>query len=239
MFSIPGRKIGSPPKADFFLGSPCLLTIFSRFFLLTTYLLVSIVLLRCKMSSQKDTKAEILDLAEELLLTRGFNGFSYGNISSVLKIKNAAVHYYFPAKADLGLAIIQRARERFAIWTQDKRMAGKPATEKLEAYFRSYLRFLEAGQQVCLGGALEADFKTLPSEMQVETQKFASDILVWMEGVIEEGLEKHIFSFPGEARDQAILILSSLQGALQMTRAVGSSCLLLAMAQIRRLTSRV
>jgi len=190
------------------------------------------------MSPEKDTKVEILDLAENLLLDRGFNGFSYANISSVLKIKNAAIHYYFPAKADLGVAIIQRTRERFANWTQNQRMAVKPPAEKLEAFFRSYLRFLEAGQQVCLGGALETDFKTLPPEMQVETQKFASDILVWMEGVLEDGREKNIFSFPGEARDQAILILSSLQGALQMTRAVGPSCLHLAMAQIRRLTSR-
>lgn len=187
------------------------------------------------MSAQKNTKVGILDLAENLLLDRGFNGFSYANISAVLKIKNAAVHYYFPAKADMGVAIIQRARERFASWTQNQRMAAKPPAEKLEAFFRQYLRFLEAGQQVCLGGALETDFKTLPPKMQVETQKFASDILFWMEGVLEEGREKQIFSFPGEARDQAILILSSLQGALQMARAVGSSCLHLAMSQIRRL----
>jgi AcrR family transcriptional regulator len=187
------------------------------------------------MSVQKDTKTEIIDLAEDLLLSRGFNGFSYANISSALKIKNAAIHYYFPAKADLGLAIIQRARERFANWAQNERMSGKSAKEKLEAFFRSYLRFLEAGQQVCLGGALETDFKTLPPEMQVQTKKFASDILAWMEGVLEEGREKRIFFYPGEAGDQAILVLSSLQGALQMTRAVGSSCLHLAMAQIRRL----
>jgi TetR/AcrR family transcriptional repressor of nem operon len=190
------------------------------------------------MGVPKDTKVEVLDLAEDLLLNRGFNGFSYANISSALKIKNAAIHYYFPAKADLGLAIIQRARERFASWTQDERMSGKSAKEKLEAFFRSYLKFLEAGQQVCLGGALETDFKTLPPEMQVQTQKFASDILVWMEGVLEEGRGKRIFFYPGEARDQALLILSSLQGALQMTRALGPSCLHLAMAQIRRLTSK-
>ncbi len=187
------------------------------------------------MAGQKDTKTEILDLAENLLLDRGFNGFSYANISSVLKIKNAAIHYYFPTKADLGAAVIHRARERIASWTQNQRMVARAPTEKLEAFFRSYLRFLEAGQQVCLGGALETDFKTLPPTMQVETQKFAADILVWMEDVLEEGRKKRVFSFPGEAKDQAILILSSLQGALQMTRAVGPSCLHLAMAQIRRL----
>ncbi len=117
-------------------------------------------------------------------------------------------------------------------------MVAKPPAEKLEAFFERYLKFLDAGQQVCLGGALETDFKTLPPPMQVETQKFASDILAWMEGVLNEGKKKYIFSFPGKAKDQAILILSSLQGALQMTRAVGSSCLHLAMAQIRRLLSK-
>ena len=190
------------------------------------------------MSAQKDTKVEILDLAENLLRDRGFNAFSYANISSVLKIKNAAIHYYFPSKADLGVAIIRRARERFAQWTQNQQMAAKPPTERLEAFFSRYLSFLEAEQQVCLGGALETDFKTLPSTMQVETQKFASDILAWMEGVLGEGKEKRIFAFPAKAKDQAILILSSLQGALQMTRAVGPSCLHLAIAQIRRLTSK-
>jgi TetR/AcrR family transcriptional regulator, transcriptional repressor for nem operon len=190
------------------------------------------------MPAQKDTKVEIIDLAENLLRDRGFNGFSYANISSALRIKNAAIHYYFPSKADLGVAIIQRARERFAKWSQDQRMAAEAPAERLEAFFRRYLGFLEAGQQVCLGGALETDFKTLPSTMQVETRKFVADILVWMEGVLGEGQKKHIFAFPGKAKDQAILILSSLQGALQMTRAVGPSCLHLAMAQIRRLTSK-
>jgi len=190
------------------------------------------------MANQKGTKTEILDLAENLLLDRGFNGFSYADISSALGVKNAAIHYYFPTKSDLGIAVIQRAKERFTEWTRAERMAARSAAEKLEAFFRLYLKFMEAGQQVCLGGALETDFKTLPAEMQVETRKFASTFLVWMEGVLEEGKEKRLFSFPGEAKDQAIVILSSLQGALQMTRAAGPSCLHLAMAQIRRLVSK-
>lgn len=190
------------------------------------------------MSAPKDTKAEILDLAENFLRDRGFNGFSYANISSALKIKNAAVHYYFPGKADLGMAIIRRARGRFAAWAQEQMIVSKTPAERLEAFFRRYLHFLEAGQQVCLGGALETDFKTLPSAMQAETRKFASDILAWMEEVLAEGQKKRLFTFPGKAADQAILILSSLQGALQMTRAVGPSCLHSAMDQIRLLTGK-
>ena len=190
------------------------------------------------MGEPKETRVEILDLAENFLRDRGFNAFSYADISAALKIKNAAVHYHFPGKADLGVAVIQRARERFAGWAGDRRALSCTPPEKLEAFFRRYLRFLKDGQQVCLGGALQTDFKTLPAMMQIETKKFASDILAWLEQVLVEGQEKRVFSFPGKAKDQAILILSSLQGALQMTRAVGPSCLHSAMDQIWRLTGK-
>jgi TetR/AcrR family transcriptional regulator, transcriptional repressor for nem operon len=191
-----------------------------------------------KTTPEKDTKTEILDLAESLLLDRGFNAFSYAHISSAIKVKNAAVHYHFPTKADLGVAIIRRATERFIRWSGQERITSKSPPEKLDAFFRSYMRFLDAGQQVCLGGALETDFKTLPPEMQEETQKFTSAILAWMEKILKEGRQKQLFSFPGEARDQAILVLSCLQGALQMTRAEGPSCLHVAMAQIKRLIGK-
>ncbi|HSR12288.1 MAG TPA: TetR/AcrR family transcriptional regulator [Thermodesulfobacteriota bacterium] len=186
----------------------------------------------------KDTKTEILDLAEDLLLDKGFNAFSYAHISSALKIKNAAIHYHFPTKGELGAAVILRARDRFSKWTRDERMLSKSPDEKLEAFFRSYLRFLDAGQRVCLGGALETDFKTLPSNMQGETRKFVSAIVLWVGQVLKEGKETGVFSFPGKAGDQALVILSTLQGALQMTRAVGPSCLHSAMDQVRRLTGK-
>ena len=160
------------------------------------------------MGEPKETRVEILDLAENFLRDRGFNAFSYADISAALKIKNAAVHYHFPGKADLGMAVIQRARERFAGWAGDRRALSCTPSEKLEAFFRRYLRFLKDGQQVCLGGALQTDFKTLPAMMQIETKKFASDILAWLEQVLVEGQEKRVFSFPGKAKDQAILILS-------------------------------
>lgn len=147
------------------------------------------------MLAPKDTKVEILDLAENFLRDHGFNGFSYANISSAVHIKNAAVHYYFSSKADLGVAVIQRARERLFQWTQEQMVVSKTPAEKLEAFFRRYLNFLEAGQQVCLGGGLETDFKTLPSLMQVETQKFASDILAWMEEFLSKGKKSTFLPF--------------------------------------------
>ena len=54
------------------------------------------------------TSERILDIAERLVQTRGFNNFSYADIASELGITTASLHYHFPGKAELGQALITR-----------------------------------------------------------------------------------------------------------------------------------
>ncbi|MCB9111119.1 MAG: TetR/AcrR family transcriptional regulator [Anaerolineales bacterium] len=70
----------------------------------------------------ENSKRTILNLAESLLQDKGFNGFSYANIASELGVKNAAIHYHFPSKEDLGVAVIKRYRERFKLWINNARV---------------------------------------------------------------------------------------------------------------------
>ena len=60
-----------------------------------------------------DTRSRILDVAERLVQTRGFNGFSYADIAAELQISKASLHYHFPSKAELGEALIGRYAARF------------------------------------------------------------------------------------------------------------------------------
>ena len=84
----------------------------------------------------RDTREEILNCAEELLQRRGYNAFSYQHIAVQLGIRNAAIHYHFPAKEDLGVALVQRYRQRFRDWCEQ--MAAEPdAWTRLQAYFKT------------------------------------------------------------------------------------------------------
>ena len=56
------------------------------------------------MAATTDTPQRILDVAERLVQTRGFNGFSYADIADALKVTKASLHYHFRGKADLGAA---------------------------------------------------------------------------------------------------------------------------------------
>ena len=54
------------------------------------------------------TRSRILDVAEQLVQTRGFNGFSYADISAELGITKASLHYHFATKAEHGRTLVAR-----------------------------------------------------------------------------------------------------------------------------------
>jgi TetR/AcrR family transcriptional repressor of nem operon len=55
-----------------------------------------------------DTPQRILDVAEQLVQTRGFNGFSYADIAAAVGLTKATLHYHFATKAELGRRLIER-----------------------------------------------------------------------------------------------------------------------------------
>ncbi|MEL7005841.1 MAG: helix-turn-helix domain-containing protein, partial [Bacteroidota bacterium] len=50
------------------------------------------------------------------MLKRGYNAFSFSDISKPLGIKNAAIHYYYPTKEKLGIDILRKEQELFKNW---------------------------------------------------------------------------------------------------------------------------
>jgi len=56
---------------------------------------------------RSDTAEQILDLAETLIQTRGYSAFSYQDIADSLGIRKASIHYHFPSKTDLGIAVVE------------------------------------------------------------------------------------------------------------------------------------
>src|SRR5436305_10719560 len=84
------------------------------------------------------TAKRILDIAQRLVQTRGFNNFSYADIAGELGITKASLHYHFPGKAELGQALVARYGERFfeALARIDDDLPN--ARAKIEAYTGLY-----------------------------------------------------------------------------------------------------
>lgn len=169
---------------------------------------------------ETDTAGRILDSAERIVQTRGFNGFSYADIARELGVTKASLHYHFPTKAELGSALIARYAARFSI-ALDAIDAGElPARETLEAYAALYVRVLQ-GDRMCLCGILAAEHETLQQPMRDAITRFFDANLRWLTAVLERGLDDGSVAFDGRAADTAGLILSGLEGALLVARAYG------------------
>jgi TetR/AcrR family transcriptional repressor of nem operon len=163
------------------------------------------------------TATRILDVAERLVQTRGFNGFSYADIAAELQITKASLHYHYPGKAELGEALIVRYAARFgeALETIDRTIPH--AGDKLDAYVDLYADVLR-GQRLCLCGILAAEYQTLPEPMRAVVIAFFDDNEAWLARVIEEGTAAGTFAYDGAAADAAKMLLGGLEGAMLIAR---------------------
>ncbi len=167
-----------------------------------------------------DTATQILDVAERLAQSRGFNGFSYADVAAELHLTKAALHYHFAGKAELGEALIGRYSERFAAALEalDSSAYGAPA--KLEGYANLYLDVLRE-KRMCLCGMLAAEYQTLPQRMRDAVIHFFDANEAWLQRVVDQGQQDGTLYAAGSAKEIARAIVGGLEGAMLVARPYG------------------
>src|SRR5271165_3942584 len=125
------------------------------------------------------TAQRILDVAEQLVQSRGYNGFSYADIAGELGITKASLHYHFASKAELGEALIERYTARFTQALEGIDSTSPGAGAKLEAYVGLYTDVLR-GDRMCLCGMLAAEYETLPQPMRGSVIRFFDGNVAWL-----------------------------------------------------------
>ena len=169
-----------------------------------------------------DRKSQILEVASELLLERGFHAFSYRDLSDRLGITKASIHHHFPSKEALGGALVDRYRTMLTGFLDDIDSRVASPSARLDAYLEIPERVLVCGGQICPGGALQSCYCTLPASMQEKTRELLGVAKSWLAGVLEAGRADGTWTFQGDPADQALHWLATLQGALQVARVDGA-----------------
>src|SRR5437899_10352892 len=167
-----------------------------------------------------DTAQRILDVAERLVQTQGFNGFSYADIAAELGITKASLHYHFVTKAALGAAVITRYGAEFGRALEEIDQSAVDAREQLRRYAGLYADVLRQ-HRMCLCGMLAADYTTLPTGMRAGVKEFFDLNESWLARVFEEGRKHGVLRFRGPPLDSARLLLGSLEGAMLVARSYG------------------
>jgi len=169
------------------------------------------------------TTDQLLDVAQELAQTRGYNAFSYRDLAERVGIRSASIHHHFPAKGDLGRALVARYRDRFSDALRRIGAGTGDAPAKLAAYVDLFRATYEHGGRLCLGGMFAADLPTLPTEVQEQVRGFYADNEAWLTRLLDAGRRASQLHFEGAPRDAAAALLDGLEGALLAARAHGSS----------------
>jgi TetR/AcrR family transcriptional regulator, transcriptional repressor for nem operon len=168
-------------------------------------------------TARTDTADRMLDLAERLVQTRGFNGFSYADIASALEVTKASLHYHFPTKAELGRRLIERYSDAFTTALAALDESGVDAGEKLRAYVDIYAGVLR-NERMCLCGMLAGDYVTLPEPMKSAVTRFFEANELWLAAVLKQGRAEGDLQFAGDPLEVARLLVGSLEGAMLVAR---------------------
>jgi TetR/AcrR family transcriptional repressor of nem operon len=167
------------------------------------------------------TAGRILDIAERLVQTRGYNGFSYADISAELRIRNASVHYHFPSKSDLGRRLVARYRETFVAALEGLEKESSDARRRLRAYVAIWTRVLRDRDRMCLCGMMAADIATLPRSVRAEIRRFFDENEAWLIRVIRAGQKSGTLKLAGKPEVEARLLTMGLEGAMLVARSYG------------------
>lgn len=165
----------------------------------------------------ENTRQQIVEHAQRLIQERGYNGFSYRDLADLIGIKTSSIHYYFPQKEDLLLAVIAQyqAHWRTAMRTIDPALR---ADDKLRAYVDAHRRTFCGTERICLGAALAAELGALPTCARQAIQDFYTANETWLTNLLEQGAREGSLRVPGDLRASARAVYAALQGSLMTAR---------------------
>jgi len=168
-----------------------------------------------------DRKTEILKLTAEMLTVKGFDSFSYNDLSQEIGISKASIHHHFKRKEDLGLALLIFMKEGTLKRTEHLRDLDISSWEKFETFLNMNAQIIENGTKNCPINSLQANVGTISPDMVVVLKEIGELEISFMTSVLEDGRKEGQMFFKGKARDHAALIMSTLRGAMQQSRIHG------------------
>ncbi|ANB75281.1 TetR/AcrR family transcriptional regulator [Paraburkholderia phytofirmans] len=162
-------------------------------------------------------RERILDHAIILIMERGYNGFSYRDLSELVGVKTSSIHYYFPSKEDLVLEAVNEYSDN-VLNSMQEIDAALPADTQLAKYAELFDSALSDGNQICLCGMLAADIRWLPESVRLAVQTFFTANESWLAKVLAQGLDERPLAVNCTWDSAARMLFAAYQGSMLASR---------------------
>ena len=172
-------------------------------------------------NNNSSTAERILDVAQDLLQRKGFNGFSYQDIAERIEIRKASIHYHFPSKTDLAVSLCERYVNQFVERLHQLEQKNDSCLQRIKELFRFFARIIRDQEKLCPITMLTAEIEALPQAARLQLQRFITETECWLGRTLEQGKRSHELHYEGSFQSQSRILLATLQGAMLLTRATG------------------
>jgi TetR/AcrR family transcriptional repressor of nem operon len=172
------------------------------------------------MNALSQTAEEILRHTRPLILSGGYDGFSYADIANIVGIRKASIHHHFPTKAQLVRVLVERYRREALDGLQQINAAIADPDERLRAYTGYWQSCIASGSEpFCVCALLASQMPALPEEVAAEVRAHFRSLAAWLASVLREGQEQGTLHMAHSPEIEAEVFVATVHGAMVSSRA--------------------
>ncbi|MBE9465758.1 TetR/AcrR family transcriptional regulator [Dyadobacter subterraneus] len=168
----------------------------------------------------ESNRDKIIELSRDIIQHIGYHSFNYKQIAVLIGIKNSSIHHYFPAKEDLGVAVIESDSSDFN--DKIKNWNLESPLKRTDYILDLYQQYFNDGMKLCIIGTFGSSYEDIPEKLQTAVNVYIEKIAQWLSETFKDGLASGEFRFKGTPEAMASAWLSTLAGSLQMGRLRGA-----------------
>jgi TetR/AcrR family transcriptional regulator, transcriptional repressor for nem operon len=168
----------------------------------------------------QNTAGQIVDTARQLIMTRGYNGFSYADVAEAVGIRKASIHHHFAAKSDLAKAVVEQSRAIIHAQVAQLAEAEPDAATQLRAYAGYWERcILDNSAPFCVAAMLAAELPSLPEDLAASVRAHFAELTDWLTRILALGVRQGSVTLVGPPAAEADAFMSAIYGAMLSARA--------------------
>jgi len=176
------------------------------------------------MNNLTSTSDEILACARNLIVSGGYNGFSYADIAEVVRIRKASIHHHFPTKVALVRTLVSRYRQDAEAGLAGLEQSITDPLEQLRAYIGHWMKCIADGSRpFCICALLASELPLLPPEVALEVKAYFRILCGWLTKALERASELGSIRLSRPAEVEAEMFMATVHGAMLSARVYGDA----------------
>ncbi|MEM9533844.1 MAG: TetR/AcrR family transcriptional regulator [Pseudomonadota bacterium] len=158
---------------------------------------------------------DITRVATQAIQSGGLGSVSFRTLADAVGVKSASVHYHFPTKMDLAVAVVEGYAEDFRTQLKAIERQHSSVSGRVGGFIDLFEAVLDR-DELCLCGMMAADAAALDAPTRRALADFFTDSQAWLTRQLKEN--KADCRLPLPSATLAEVLMSGLEGALLLDR---------------------